>query len=144
MTPQELIDYCLTKPGAYLDCPFGPEPVCARIGERIFAEIFYARPWITLKCEPIYGLAFRERYPQQVRRGYHCPTPQHPYNNTVTLDGVIPSDTLREMIDHSYQRALGSLPKSKRDEAVRAHPQTESTEYSDSNVAANKPNIDTE
>jgi len=124
MTPQALMEYCLTKPGAYLDCPFGPEPVCARVGGRIFAEIFFGKPWVTLKCEPVYGLLLRERYPDQVRRGYHCPTPQHPYNNTVTLDGVIPVEILHEMLDHSYVRALASLPKGKRESAVLTAPKT--------------------
>ena len=111
MNTQSLIDYCLTKQGAYLDCPFGPDPVCARIGKRIFAEIFLQRPWVTLKCEPLYGQALREQYPQTVRRGYHCPTPQHPYNNTVTLDGTVPDEQLLAMVDHSYLRALQAQTK---------------------------------
>lgn len=114
MSTQELIDYCMGKQGAWLNCPFGPEPVCVRVGKRIFAEIYLTRAWITLKCEPVYGLAMREAYPDAIRRGYHCPLLQHPYNNTITLDGTVPDATLLEMIGHSYQRALCSLPKSER------------------------------
>ena len=119
MKTQELMDYCVAKPGAYLDCPFGPEPVCARIGKRIFAEIFLTRPWITLKCDAVYGQAMRMAYPDHIRRGYHCPTLQHPYNNTVTLDGTVSDSCLREMVDHSYEHALHSLTRAEQAAAVQ-------------------------
>ncbi|HNW87440.1 MAG TPA: MmcQ/YjbR family DNA-binding protein [Candidatus Limiplasma sp.] len=120
MTAQQITDYCLGKPGAWVNCPFGPDLVCARIGKRIFAEIFLTRPWVTLKCDPVYALALRQEFPETIRRGYHCPTPQQPYNNTVTLDGTVPDARLWEMIDHSYARALQSLPKAERLSAVSA------------------------
>lgn len=124
MTTQALIDYCAAKPGASLYCPFGPEPLCARAGKRIFAEIFLTRPWITLKCEPAYGLAMRAAYPANIRRGYHCPTPQQPYNNTVTLDGAIPDELLTEMIDHSYARVLKTMRKEERNLVSADTPET--------------------
>lgn len=114
MTAQEILDHCLTKAGAYLDCPFGPEPVCARVGKRIFAEVYPSRGWVTLKCEPMQGLVWREQYPQAVRRGYHCPPVQQPHNNTVTLDGTVEDGLLLEMIRHSYERALASLTREAR------------------------------
>ena len=126
MTSQDILDVCLTKPGAYLDCPFGAEPICARIGKRIFAEVYINKPWVTLKCEPTYGLAMRAQYPEQITRGYHCPPMQQPYNNTVTLTGGISDKTMIAMLEHSYQRAFGCIPKSKRAEALaRVHVQSE-------------------
>ncbi|MEA5016177.1 MAG: MmcQ/YjbR family DNA-binding protein [Candidatus Limiplasma sp.] len=119
MTPQEILDDCMTKPGAYLDCPFGPEPVCARVERRIFAQVYPGRGWVTLKCEPIQGLAWRERYPQSVRRGYHCPPVQQPYHNTVALDGTVEDGELRAMIAHSYERALKSLTREARARAAK-------------------------
>ena len=111
MTPQEIIDYGMEKPGAYTDCPFGPEPICLRVEKRIFAEVYFSKPWITLKCEPTQGLAWRQAYPEQVRRGWHCPPVQQPYNNTVTMDGVLSAEILKEMLSHSYDRAVQSLTK---------------------------------
>ena len=119
MDPQEILDCCLTKPGAYLDCPFGPEPICARVEKRIFAEVYPSRGWGTLKCEPMQGLVWRERYPQAVRRGYHCPPVQQPYNNTVTIDGTVEEAVLLEMIRHSYDRALKSLTREARARAAK-------------------------
>lgn len=118
MNAQMLMEYCQAKPGATLYCPFGPEPVCARIGKRIFAEIFTSQPWVTLKCEPLYGQMLRDRYPQTVRRGYHCPPPQHPYNNTVTLDGTVPDAEVLAMVDHSYARALASQTRAEQAAAL--------------------------
>ena len=118
MNTQDLIDYCVAKPGAYLNCPFGPDLVCARIGKRIFAEIFLTLPWITLKCDAVYGQAMRVAYPDHIRRGYHCPPLQHPYNNTITLDGTVSDTCLREMIDHSYEHALHSLTRAEQADAI--------------------------
>lgn len=114
MKPQEIIDYCMQKPGAYTDCPFGPEPICVRVEKRIFAEVFPVRDWVTLKCEPMQGLLWREMFEGSVRRGYHCPPIQQPYNNTVELGGTVPDDLLRMMMDHSYERAVLSLTKAAR------------------------------
>ena len=43
MSTQEILEYCLAKPGAYLNQPFGSEPLCVRIGKRIFAELYVTR-----------------------------------------------------------------------------------------------------
>ncbi len=114
MTPQKILDYCIKKPGAYLDCPFGPEPICARVEKRIFAEVYPMRNWVTLKCEPMQGLAWRAEYPDTIRRGYHSPPVQQPYVNTITLDGTVPDEELVGMIEHSYDRALKSLTREAR------------------------------
>jgi predicted DNA-binding protein (MmcQ/YjbR family) len=34
--------------------------------------------------------------------------------NTVTLDGSIPAELMAELIDHSYELVVASLPKSRR------------------------------
>jgi predicted DNA-binding protein (MmcQ/YjbR family) len=116
---QEILDYCLAKQGAYMNTPFGPEPLCARIGKRIFAEIYLSKPWITLGCDPVYGLMLRQNYPGTIRRGYYSPPSQHPYHNTVTLDGTVPDELLMKMMDHSYDRALNKLTKTQRAEALK-------------------------
>ena len=58
---------------------------------------------------------FRQ-YPGTVRRGWHCPPVQQPYNNTVTLDGTVPDDVLLAMLAHSYQRAMLGLTRVRRRE----------------------------
>lgn len=40
ITPDEIISYCLSKPGAYLDYPFDPDTTIVKVENRIFAQIF--------------------------------------------------------------------------------------------------------
>ena len=113
MTHDQLLSYCLTKKGAYLDYPFGPETTCVKVGGRLFAQLFFLRgvPMITLNCDMMTGEFYRSIYPQGVRRGYHCPPVQQPYFNTVNLQADIPQEELLRMIDHSYSYVRGKLPK---------------------------------
>jgi predicted DNA-binding protein (MmcQ/YjbR family) len=112
MEAEELIKYCLSKEGAYLDFPFGDIPVCVKVRKKIFAEI-YSDPnnyKITLKCEPMLADFYRQQYPGIVVRGYHCPPVQQPHRNTVYVD-KLDSEVLLDMIDHSYEQVIKSLPK---------------------------------
>lgn len=116
MLMQELMERALAYPAACAESPFGPDSVCIRIGEHgpIFASFMPARDWVSFRCEAIQGMVWREQFPGIVRRGYHCPPVQQPYNNTVTLDNTVPDTILLDMLDHSYQRALRSLTKARR------------------------------
>ncbi|HNX62780.1 MAG TPA: MmcQ/YjbR family DNA-binding protein [Candidatus Limiplasma sp.] len=114
MSTQEILEYCLSKPGAYLNQPFGPEPLCVRIGKRIFAELYVTRGWLTFSGDPAYGLMLRKTYPDSVQRGYHSPPLQQPYHNTVTLDSTVPDEALIDMIDHSYAYSLHKLTRAER------------------------------
>ena len=112
MTAAEILTYCLSKSGAYLDHPFGEIPVCAKVEKRLFAQL-YPNPddyKITLNCDMETGEFYRQLYPDAVTRGYHCPPIQQPYFNTVRLDGDLPDEELLQMIDHSYDTVVKKLP----------------------------------
>ena len=119
MTLNEIETYCLTKPGAYLDWPFGPEFSVVKVKApsmekgRIFAQPFILRgeSKVTLNCDMMTGELYRAIYPGTVSRGWYCPPIQQPYFNTVALDGTVPDDVLIEMIDHAYKFVVGKLPK---------------------------------
>ncbi len=119
MTAQQVIDLCLSKNGAYLDYPFGPDCTIIKVGKtaekpgRIFAQIFMlqGKDAVTLNCERMTGEFYRQLYPGVVVRGYHCPPVQQPYFNTFPLDGKIPDEMIAEMIEHSYRTVVGKLPK---------------------------------
>ncbi len=120
MTVDEIISYCLGKNGAYVDFPFGDTPMCIKVAKRLFAQI-YPRPEdlkITLNCDRVMGEILRSKYPGVVVRGYHCPPRQQPYFNTVYLDGTVPDDELRSMIDHSYIVVTGKLPQNIREDLL--------------------------
>jgi predicted DNA-binding protein (MmcQ/YjbR family) len=124
MTHAEIIGYCLTKPGAYLDYPFDPVTPVVKIKApsqkkgRIFAQVFTlgGQPKATFNCTPESAALYRAAYPGSVVRGWHCPPVQQPHFNTVSLDGSVPDGEILRMIDHAYEVVLGKLPKYVREE----------------------------
>ncbi len=64
-------------------------------------------PTANLKCDPDRALELRDRY-EDVQPGYHM---NKRHWNTVVLTGAIPEAELRQLIDHSYQLVVRSLPK---------------------------------
>jgi len=119
MTHSQIIAYCLQKPGAYLDWPFGPEFAVVKVKAtsqakgRIFAQPFMLRgePKVTLNCAPDVGDFWRQIFPGSVTRGWHCPPIQQPHFNTVSLDGMVPDDEIIRMIDHAYDVVVAKLPR---------------------------------
>ena len=119
MDMEEIRAYCLAKPKAYEDFPFGQWPVCIKVNRKIFAQIYPDK--ITLKCTAFSGEAFREAHPGVVVRGYHCPPVQLPYWNTIDLQ-KFPHEKLSMMIDHAYDTVVGSFSKKVRSEILGEMP----------------------
>lgn len=122
MTANEIIDYCLRKPGAYLDYPFGPDATIVKVKKRIFAQLFTLKgePMATFNCDAMTGDFYRNMYPGIVTRGYHCPAMQQPYFSTIKLNGAVPDDVIKDMFDHSYNRVIQRLKKSDRKELQKS------------------------
>ena len=108
----EAIDLCLSFPGAEESTPFGPDHLVYKIGGKIFAITtpgdFPSR--INLKCDPARAISLRDQY-EAVIPGFHM-NKQH--WNTVILDGSVPGKLISELVRHSYDLIVKSLPKSKR------------------------------
>ena len=109
----ELVAYCLAKPGAVEDEPWEGD-VVAKVGGKIFA--FLGGGGLGVKCGATEDEAaeLRHRYPEHVtvmpyigRHGW----------NSVRVDGTIPDEELRELVDESYAAIVAKLPK-------RLRPQT--------------------
>ena len=109
-------DYCLGKPAATEDTPFGPDHIVFKVDGKMFAlaALDEVPPAVNLKCDPDLALELRDRY-AQVRPGYHM---NKKHWNTVELDGVIPGKEIRKMVDHSYDLVVQSLPKSRREKLL--------------------------
>ena len=108
----EFRDYCLIKPGASEQTPFGPDVLVFKVGGKMFglAGLDAVPTTVNLKCHPDLALDLRDRY-EQVKPGYHM---NKKHWNTVEIEGGIPAVELRKMIDHSYQLVVESLPKATR------------------------------
>ena len=112
MQPEDIKKYCMSKFKAFETYPFGEVPICYKVNNKIFAQL-YPYEWdykITLKCTAEYGQFYRQVYPGQVVRGYHCPPVQQPYWNTIHLEDF-PEEELYNMIDHAYETVWNSFSK---------------------------------
>ena len=110
MSPEELRQHCLGKPGAWPDEPWEGDTV-AKVGPKIFA--FLGSESVGVKC----GRSREEadewlaRYPGDAsvmayigRSGW----------NTLRLGGAIPDEEIRDAVDASYDTVVAKLPRKHR------------------------------
>ena len=110
MTYDELLSYCLSKPGAWQDEPWEGD-IVAKVDKKIF--VFTGENAVGVKC----GVDRDEadewllRYPGDAsvmayigRSGW----------NTLKTGGAIPYEEILEAIDDSYSFVVSKLPKSRR------------------------------
>jgi len=109
---QFLDKYLESKTGSEAGFPFGPEVKVYKVSGKMFALIsIEADPLrINLKCDPMDALILREQF-ACIIPGYHM---NKDHWNTVILDDSIPVDTLKILIDQSYDLIIAKLPKSKK------------------------------
>jgi predicted DNA-binding protein (MmcQ/YjbR family) len=117
MTREELLTYCLTKPGAWEDEPWEGDTV-AKVHDKIFAFLGSGDVGsVGVKC----GLTRDEadewlaRYPLDAavmayigRSGW----------NTLTVGSGIPDEEIQEAVDTSYDLVVSRLPKKHRPQGV--------------------------
>lgn len=105
-----LDQYCLSKKCAEKDFKIEWEAVRYLIGGKMFAmegTDKYKKLIITLKCKPELGQALRNQY-EHIIPGYYM-NKQH--WNSVYLEGDVPDEVLKHMIDMSYELVLNSFSK---------------------------------
>jgi predicted DNA-binding protein (MmcQ/YjbR family) len=113
MTRQELLAYCLAKPGAWQDEPW-EDDVVVKVGNKIFAFLGSAPgSTVGLKCGASREVAneWLLRYPEDAsvmayigRSGW----------NSLRVGGAIPDGELREAVDASYDAVVAKLPNKDR------------------------------
>ncbi|HEY2182505.1 MAG TPA: MmcQ/YjbR family DNA-binding protein [Solirubrobacteraceae bacterium] len=108
----DLRQLCLSLPGSDETFPFGPETSVFKVADKIFAiSQLAARPLrVSLKCEPALAEQLRDTHPA-VRPGYHL---NKRHWNTVTIDGSLPEQTIRDMLEDSYDLVVSALPNARR------------------------------
>ena len=99
----EVIEYCMTFPGAYEDYPFEDfnwtvmrrKDTC-----RGFCWIFEreGRIWINIKADPGWAEFWRGNY-ASIRPGYHM---NKKHWISIILDGTVPDEMTEGMIGESY------------------------------------------
>ena len=114
MSPAELRGHCLSFAGAEETFPFGPETSVFKVAGKMFAlsQLDADSLRVSLKCEPQLAEALRETH-AAVIPGYHL---NKRHWNTVIIDGSIPDDAVRDMIEDSYDLVVNKLPRARRSE----------------------------
>lgn len=112
MDYQQTRDYLLSKPEAVEDYPFYPDILVPKVRGRMFATLGNRNGVVqmNLKCDPDEALALRDIFPA-VKPGYHM---NKKHWNTVILDGSIPANEIRRMIDNSYLLVIQKLSRHSR------------------------------
>jgi len=105
----ELRGWCLARPGAIEDFPFGPEHSVFKVGGKMFAISALERAplEVSVKCEPDLAVELRNSY-AAIRPGYHL---NKRHWNTITLDGSLPDQLVRDLVEDSYDLIVSALPK---------------------------------
>ena len=107
----EWIDqYCLSKKGTQKD--YKPEWEATRY--MLFGKMYLmagsdkeGRPIVTFKLPPMDGVLMREQY-KDIIPGYYM---NKEHWNSMYLEGTVPDDVVKDMLDESYRILLTSLTK---------------------------------
>ncbi|MTI41242.1 MmcQ/YjbR family DNA-binding protein [Fulvivirga lutimaris] len=106
-------EYCLKKPGVTESFPFDNNILVFKVMNKMFAlcdvDLFTS---VNLKCDPEWSVQLREQY-DGINPGYHM---NKTHWNTIEMDGTIPDKLFLELIDHSYELIVNSLPKKVKEE----------------------------
>ena len=108
MNIEEFRKYCLAKKHVSEDFPFGIETLVYKVKGKIFAitGLNDASFAVNLKCDPEKAIELRDLY-SEVTPGYHM---NKKHWNTIEFESRLSNKILKELIDHSYDLVVSSLP----------------------------------
>ena len=107
---EDVRSLCAALKGATSDYPFGPEAQTFRVGGKIFALLSETEHRVSLKCDPALAEILRQNF-ADVIPGYHL---NKRHWNTIALGASVPDEQVLEMVRHSYELVVSSLPKKQR------------------------------
>lgn len=108
MTLAAVEKHCAAKPESALTTPFGPHVHVYKTAGKMFALCGHLDEveTISLKCDPERSAMLRLSFPA-ITAGYHL---NKDHWNTITLDGTVPADLVKQLIDHAYDVIRASKP----------------------------------
>lgn len=107
MNIEEIREYCLNKYCAEESMPFDNTTVVFKVGGKMFALLGLKKMILNLKCEPEQAIELREEY-SAITEGWHM---NKRLWNTLWLEQGLNKKLITELIDHSYNLIIASLPK---------------------------------
>jgi predicted DNA-binding protein (MmcQ/YjbR family) len=108
MNLDSILNYCAGLKGSIQDFPFDEKTLAFKVMGKIYAltDIENAE-YINLKCDSEKAIDLRERYPAIIP-GYHM---HKKHWNSVGLNQDLDDSFIQELIRHSYELVVKSLPK---------------------------------
>ncbi len=105
---EPLREYMLAKPGSEEEFPFGPQVMVFKVGGKMFGLIAWEEipVYISLKCEPERSQELREEH-VGINGAYHM---NKKHWHSVAMGGSVDLDLARELMDHSYELIVETLP----------------------------------
>lgn len=116
MNIEQLRDYCIQKKEVTEAFPFDDNVLVFKVLGKVFL-LTGMDSWekgeaaVNLKCDPDYALELRDNY-ESIEPGYHM-NKKH-WNTIRIFQGELSSKLLLELIDHSYDMVVKSMPKKMR------------------------------
>ena len=111
MTPDTLLEFCLSLPQAVETFPFGEETSVFKTSgnDKIFAlSSLGSEPLtVSLKCDPEESEALRAEFPQ-ITPGYHL---NKKHWITIVLDGHVPDALVEQLIRGSHALVRPRVPR---------------------------------
>lgn len=107
-------EYFLSLPGTIKDYQQDWQATRYFLADKMYAMVGgdkYGKPIVTLKCDPIFAEVLRRQFADIVP-GYYM-NKQH--WNSLYLEGSVPDEVVKEMIELAYHLILAKLPKKTRD-----------------------------
>jgi|SRR5680860_665593 len=112
MTPDALVDFCLSLPQAVETFPFGEETSVFKTSGngKIFAltALAVAPLAVSLKCDPEEGRALRQEFPGQITPGYHL---NKKHWITIVLGGEVEDDLVEQLLRDSHALVRPKAPR---------------------------------
>ena len=114
---EQLREYCIHKKGVTEHFPFDETTLVFKVMNKMYALVGLDH-WeqgeakINLKCDPEWAEELRDEY-ESINPGFHM---NKKHWNTVTLNNDVSDAFAFELIDHSYNLIVKSLPKKLQEE----------------------------
>jgi len=112
MTLDQLIDYCMRKPGAVETYPWGDDELVPKVGGKAFAFVGMDGNAVSLRASSVnVAREWQARSPDDIQPSAYIG--RHGWNR-VPLHGSVPDPEIYELIDMSYATVLSRLARAKR------------------------------
>ena len=114
MNLEKIESIFMAKSGATKEFPFGDDIMVFKVMNKMYGLISLDdEPLnINLKCDPNDALAYRDIY-ECVNPDYHM---NKKHWNTITLDGTMQEEILKDMVDESYELVVSKLTRKQKEE----------------------------